>query len=235
MPPPKPATSTSTENLLLKCQKETRKKCLPPEWSIYPPNQPVKPPPDTLALAIQIDASSPSAVTFYESATDRLVGSIGSEYRGSIVVVPWRPGLRFVCQSTCRRRTGCRIGVVREAKGRPGVRMKSVGVVNITAASRPAANISAVKSSASGEIKKSTVDAEIVPPAAPPKIASPTSKRSGYISRIPRRVSIDKPPATGKHVTFDDKSISGKSSIHINGGRLPRPRAKSDPKPGQRS
>ncbi|KAL5082921.1 hypothetical protein Trisim1_002516, partial [Trichoderma cf. simile WF8] len=99
----------------------------------------------------------------------------------------------------------------------------------------PAANISAVKSSASGEIKKSTVDAEIVPPAAPPKIASPTSKRSGYISRIPRRVSIDKPPATGKHVTFDDKSISGKSSIHINGGRLPRPRAKSDPKPGQRS
>ncbi|KAK0760718.1 hypothetical protein N5P37_006916 [Trichoderma harzianum] len=229
MPPPKPATSTSTENLLLKCQKETRKKCLPPEWSIYPPNQPVKPPPDTLALAIQIDASSPSAVTFYESATDRLVGSIGSEYRGSIVVVPWRPGLKFVCQSTCRRRTGCRIGVVREAKGRAGVRMKSVGVGNIAAAKA----ISAAKSSASAENKKSAADAENVPPAAPPKIASPTSK-NGYISRIPRRVSIDK-PAVGKHVTFDDKSISGKSSIQTHGGRLPRPRAKSDVKPGQRS
>ncbi|KAJ4856535.1 hypothetical protein T069G_09903 [Trichoderma breve] len=233
MPPPKPATSTSTENLLLKCQKETRKKCLPPEWSIYPPNQPTRPPPDTLALAIQIDASSPSAVTFYESATDRLVGSIGSEYRGSIVVVPWRPGLKFVCQSTCRRRTGCRIGVVREAKGRAGVRMKSVGVRNITNIPA-AATVSAVKSSASAESKKSTADAENAPPAAPPKIASPTSK-SGYISRIPRRVSIDKPPATGKHVTFDDKSISGKSPIQINGGRLPRPRAKSDVKPGQRS
>ncbi|QYT06144.1 hypothetical protein H0G86_013009 [Trichoderma simmonsii] len=234
MPPPKPATSTSTENLLLKCQKETRKKCLPPEWSIYPPNQPVKPPPDTLALAIQIDASSPSAVTFYESASDRLVGSIGSEYRGSIVVVPWRPGLKFVCQSTCRRRTGCRIGVVREAKGRAGVRMKSAGVANITAASRPAGTISTAKSSASAENKKSTILAENVPPAAPPKIASPTSK-NGYISRIPRRVSIDKPPAVGKHVSFDDKSISGKSPIQTHGGRLPRPRAKSDPKPGQRS
>ncbi|KAF3066848.1 hypothetical protein CFAM422_008950 [Trichoderma lentiforme] len=230
MPPPKPATSTSTENLLLKCQKETRKKCLPPEWSIYPPNQPTKPPPDTLALAIQIDASSPSAVTFYESATDRLVGSIGSEYRGSIVVVPWRPGLKFVCQSTCRRRTGCRIGVVREAKGRAGVRMKSVGVGNIAAAKA----ISAAKSSASAENKKSTVDAENAPSTALPKIASPTSK-NGYISRIPRRVSIDKPPATSKHVTFDDKSISGKSSLQTHGGRLPRPRAKSDVKPGQRS
>ncbi|PNP56134.1 hypothetical protein THARTR1_03659 [Trichoderma harzianum] len=232
MPPPKPATSTSTENLLLKCQKETRKKCLPPEWSIYPPNQPTKPPHDTLALAIQIDASSPSAVTFYESATDRLVGSIGPEYRGSIVVVPWRPGLKFVCQSTCRRRTGCRIGVVREAKGRAGVRMKSVGVGNIPAAT--AATISAVKSSASVENKKRTVDAENAPPAPPPKIASPTSK-SGYISRIPRRVSIDKPPAVGKHVTFDDKSMSGKSPIETHGGRLPRPRAKIDTKQGQRS
>ncbi|KAL6799523.1 hypothetical protein GGI42DRAFT_56900 [Trichoderma sp. SZMC 28013] len=231
MPPPKPATSTSTENLLLKCQKETRKKCLPPEWSIYPPNQPTRPPHDTLALAIQIDASSPSAVTFYESATDRLVGSIGSEYRGSIVVVPWRPGLKFVCQSTCRRRTGCRIGVVREAKGRAGVRMKSIGVGNTNAA---AATISAAKSSDSGDNKKSTVDAENAPPAALPKIASPTSKR-GYISRIPRRVSIDKPPAVGKHVSFDDKSISGKSPIQTRGGRLPRPRAKIDTKQGQRS
>ncbi|KAL7907801.1 hypothetical protein GGI35DRAFT_67757 [Trichoderma velutinum] len=230
MPPPKPATSTSTENLLLKCQKETRKKCLPPEWSIYPPNQPTRPPHDTLALAIQIDASSPSAVTFYESATDRLVGSIGSEYRGSIVVVPWRPGLKFVCQSTCRRRTGCRIGVVREAKGRAGVRMKNVRVSNIATA----ATISAAKSSASAETKKSITGAENVPPAAPPKMASPTSK-NGYISRIPRRVSINKPPATGKHVTFDDKSINGKSSIQTHGGRLPRPRAKIDPKQGQRS
>ncbi|KAK4082272.1 uncharacterized protein Triagg1_2084 [Trichoderma aggressivum f. europaeum] len=234
MPPPKPATSTSTENLLLKCQKETRKKCLPPEWSIYPPNQPTNPPPDTLALAIQIDASSPTAVSFYESATDRLVGSIGSEYRGSIVVVPWRPGLKFVCQSTCRRRTGCRIGVVREAKGRAGVRMKSVGVGNITAAAAAAATISVAKNSASGENKKSTADAENATPAALPKIASPTSK-SGYISRIPRRISIDKPPTAGKHVSFDDKSISGKSSIQTHGGRLPRPRAKIDTKQGQRS
>ncbi|KAL7955961.1 hypothetical protein V8C34DRAFT_229966 [Trichoderma compactum] len=231
MPPPKPATSTSTENLLLKCQKETRKKCLPPEWSIHPPNQPTRPPPDTLALAIQIDASSPSAVTFYESATDRLVGSIGSEYRGSIVLVPWRPGLKFVCQSTCRRRTGCRIGVVREANGRAGVRMKSAGVGNITAA---ATTISTSKNSASAENKRSTVDAENATSAAPPKIASPTSN-SGYISRIPRRVSIDKPPAVGKHVGSDDKSISGKSSIQTHGGRLPRPRAKIDTKQGQRS
>lgn len=111
--------------------------------------------------------------------------------------------------------------------------MKSVGVGKITKIPA-AATISAAKSTASVESKKSTTDVENVPPAAPQKIASPTSK-NGYISRIPRRVSIDKPPATGKHVTFDDKSISGKSSIHINGGRLPRPRAKSDPKPGQRS
>ncbi|KAK1237375.1 hypothetical protein MKX08_003000 [Trichoderma sp. CBMAI-0020] len=117
MLPPKPHTQ-STENLLLKCQKETHKKCLPPEWSIHPPNKEILPPPDTLALAIQIDSSSSSTrINFLEAASNRSVGSIlGAEYRGSIVVVPWRPGLKFVCVATCRRRSGCRVGVVREAK-----------------------------------------------------------------------------------------------------------------------
>ncbi|EHK19617.1 uncharacterized protein TRIVIDRAFT_111685 [Trichoderma virens Gv29-8] len=256
MPPPKPSTSTSTENLLLKCQKETRKKCLPPEWSIYPPNQPTSPPFDTLALAIQIDASSPSSVTFYESATDRLVGSIGPEYRGSIVIVPWRPGLKFVCQSTCRRRTGCRVGVVREAKARGVPRLRSVGGGNIAIAK--SRNTFAQNKNTSAEKKNTVMEsripslgnkrsdaagAENAPPAFPPKAASPTASltasptsksKSGYISRIPRRVSVDKTQASTKHVSFDEKSISGKSSIATDGGGSPKLRAKIDLQPRQR-
>ncbi|KAL7929848.1 hypothetical protein V8C35DRAFT_314468 [Trichoderma chlorosporum] len=226
MPPPKPATSTSTENLLLKCQKETRKKCLPPEWSIRPPNQEFHPPKDTIALAVQIDASSPSAVSFYESATDRLVGSIGHEFRGSMVIVPWRPGLKFVCQSNYRRRAGCRIGIVREAKGRMGVRMKSIDVSKTTV-------ISSKKSGIAKESRKSAVGAENVLPAASPKTPSPTGK-SGHISRIPRPISRDKSHSSRKHVSIDDRGISGKSSIETDGSGSPKLTINIDVKPGQR-
>ncbi|KAL7917842.1 hypothetical protein ACQKWADRAFT_324325 [Trichoderma austrokoningii] len=130
--------SQSTENLLLKCQKETRKQCLPPEWSALPPNKEILPPPDTLALAIQIEASFAltSRIDFLEAASNRSVGSIaGAEYRGSIVVVPWRPGLKFVCvvASGRRRGGGCRVGVVREAKGVAMMRMKKDAVVVVAA------------------------------------------------------------------------------------------------------
>ncbi|KAL7896200.1 hypothetical protein HDV63DRAFT_385127 [Trichoderma sp. SZMC 28014] len=131
MLPPNPQTQ-STENLLLKCQKETHKQCLPPEWSIHPPNKEILPPHDTLALAIQIDSPPLTRIDFLEANSNRSVGSIlGAEYRGSIVVVPWRPGLKFVCVATCRRRSGCRVGVVREAKG---VMMRKGAVVASIAA-----------------------------------------------------------------------------------------------------
>ncbi|KAM0517703.1 hypothetical protein ACHAPE_004676 [Trichoderma viride] len=141
-----PKQTQSTETLLLKCQKETHKRCLPPEWSTHPPNKEILPPPDTLALAIQIDSSSSSSsssltrINFLDAASNRSVGSIlGAEYRGSIVVVPWRPGLKFVCVATCRRRSGCRVGVVREAirgASTAAARMKKKDAVVATAAKR---------------------------------------------------------------------------------------------------
>lgn len=121
--PPTSSSSTSSNSIEFNTQLtilplQTHKKCLPPEWSIHPPNKEILPPHDTLALAIQIDSSSLTRVDFLEASSNRSVGSIlGAEYRGSIVVVPWRPGLKFVCVATCRRRSGCRVGVVREAKG----------------------------------------------------------------------------------------------------------------------
>ncbi|PTB63438.1 hypothetical protein BBK36DRAFT_1181947 [Trichoderma citrinoviride] len=112
-------TSASTETLLLKCQKETHKPPLPPTWTTHPPNQEIHPPRDTLALAIRIDAAAPTSIRFYDSATNRPVGSVGPEFRGSLVLVPWRPGLKFVVAPTCRRRSGCLVGIIREGKGTP--------------------------------------------------------------------------------------------------------------------
>ncbi|KAL7808654.1 hypothetical protein V8C26DRAFT_280250 [Trichoderma gracile] len=113
-------TSASTETLLLKCQKETHKSPLPPVWTSHPPNQEIHPPPNTLALAIRIDAAFPTSIRFYESATNRPVGAVGPEFRGSLVLVPWRPGLKFVVAPSCRRRNGCLVGVIREqGKGTP--------------------------------------------------------------------------------------------------------------------
>ncbi|KAH0493530.1 hypothetical protein TgHK011_000194 [Trichoderma gracile] len=113
-------TSASTETLLLKCQKETHKSPLPPIWTSHPPNQEIHPPPNTLALAIRIDAAFPTSIRFYESATNRPVGAVGPEFRGSLVLVPWRPGLKFVVAPSCRRRNGCLVGVIRErGKGTP--------------------------------------------------------------------------------------------------------------------
>ncbi|EGR46321.1 uncharacterized protein TRIREDRAFT_123095 [Trichoderma reesei QM6a] len=107
-------TSASTETLLLKCQKETHKSPLPPTWTSHPPNQEIHPPPNTLALAIRIDAAFPTSIRFYESATNRPVGAVGPEFRGSLVLVPWRPGLKFVVAPSCRRSNGCLVGVIRE-------------------------------------------------------------------------------------------------------------------------
>ncbi|KAL6879846.1 hypothetical protein HDV57DRAFT_97198 [Trichoderma longibrachiatum] len=114
-------TSASTETLLLKCQKETHKPPLPPIWTTHPPNQEIHPPPNTLALAIRIDAAAPTSIRFYESATNRPVGAVGPEFRGSLVLVPWRPGLKFVIAPSCRRKDGCLVGIIREGKaGSPG-------------------------------------------------------------------------------------------------------------------
>ncbi|KAL7812087.1 hypothetical protein V8C44DRAFT_364778 [Trichoderma aethiopicum] len=109
-------TSASTETLLLKCQKETHKPPLPPTWTTHPPNQEIHPPPNTLALAIRIDAAAPTSIRFYESATNRPVGAVGPEFRGSLVLVPWRPGLKFVIAPSCRRKDGCLVGIIREGK-----------------------------------------------------------------------------------------------------------------------
>ncbi|KAL6900409.1 hypothetical protein GGI43DRAFT_405355 [Trichoderma evansii] len=213
MLPPKQNTSQSTENLLLKCQKETHKKCLPPDWTIYPHNREVRPPPDTLALAIQIESSSPTCVNFFEADTNHSVGSIGAEYRGSIVVVPWRPGLKFVCVATCRRRSGCRIGVVREAKGLlRTVKKKKTAIVATVAADVAAARKASVvrnTSSSSSLNVDNNRRATIVSSASG---GSPTRR-----SRIPtlkgQRMSIKRYENSNKvNVSFNATKASGKHS-----------------------
>ncbi|KAM0254607.1 hypothetical protein ACHAQJ_006643 [Trichoderma viride] len=204
MPPPRPATSTSTENLLLKCQKETRKKCLPPEWSIHPPNQEIRPPPDTLALAIQVDSSSPNSVNFFETDSNRSVGSIGPEYRGSIVVVPWRPGLKFVCVATCRRRSGCRVGVVREAKGVRATRTKGVDIDAASATSNGSVVDNMWPTTPISSTSSSTAD---------------TTPGSSGDNRSRQHIMGTKRYGSNKHVSFADRSISGKSSIKVDNGR----------------
>ncbi|KAM0460347.1 hypothetical protein ACHAPV_005138 [Trichoderma viride] len=220
MLPPKPQTQ-STENLLLKCQKETHKKCLPPEWSIHPPNKEILPPPDTLALAIQIDSSSsssPTRINFLDAASNRSVGSIlGAEYRGSIVVVPWRPGLKFVCVATCRRRSGCRVGVVREAKrGAVAAKMNKDAIVAATVAATVAA---AAKRNAGGGRNISsnkTLDADVTHRATT-IVSSASSCGSPTRSRIPtlkgQRMSIKK-YESNRHVSVNAaRTIGNKSRI----------------------
>ncbi|PNP40047.1 hypothetical protein TGAMA5MH_07969 [Trichoderma gamsii] len=220
MLPPKPQTQ-STENLLLKCQKETHKKCLPPEWSIHPPNKEILPPPDTLALAIQIDASSSSSsltrINFLDAASNRSVGSIlGAEYRGSIVVVPWRPGLKFVCVATGRRRSGCRIGVVREAKRGAAAavaRMKKKDAVVATAAVAAAAkrnasrgrNISSNKTLAVDDSHRASIGSSASSSGSPTRSRIPTLKG--------QRMSIKK-YENNRHVSVNAaRAIGNKSRI----------------------
>ncbi|KAL7784641.1 hypothetical protein V8C37DRAFT_395510 [Trichoderma ceciliae] len=228
MPPPRPPTSTSTENLLLKCQKETHKKCLPPEWSIYPPNQDIHPPQDTLALAIQIDSSSPSSVHFYEGDSNRSVGSIGPEYRGSIVVVPWRPGLKFVCVATCRRRSGCRVGVVREAK-KGGIKAKSVHVGIHAASATSSSNVGGNHNSnpEADDTRGTTVIT--TNSGSSTAVIAPGSRGE---SNGNMRIMGNKRQGSKKHVSFEDRrSLSGKSSIETESGGPSIRRTKNDVKP----
>ncbi|PTB35896.1 hypothetical protein M441DRAFT_151873 [Trichoderma asperellum CBS 433.97] len=214
MLPPKSHTSQSTENLLLKCQKETHKKCLPPEWSIHPPNKEILPPPETLALAIQIESSSPNRVNFFEADSNRPVGSIGAEYRGSIVVVPWRPGLKFVCVATCRRRSGCRVGVVREAKGiiRAARMSKDAAVVADAVAAQNAGVVKNTSSNSCLDVHNNRHSTTV----------SSANGGSSTRSRIPtlkgQRMSI-KRCENSRHVSVNASKINGKKS------RIPTRRA----------
>ncbi|EHK49584.1 hypothetical protein TRIATDRAFT_92626 [Trichoderma atroviride IMI 206040] len=216
MLPPKPQTQ-STENLLLKCQKETHKKCLPPEWSIHPPNKEILPPHDTLALAIQIDSSSPSTrINFLEAASNRSVGSIlGAEYRGSIVVVPWRPGLKFVCVATCRRRSGCRVGVVREAKR--GAAAAASAQMKKDSAVAAAATVAAAKRSVGGGRNMGSDKALDVNHGHHAAVSPASSSGSPTRSRIPtpkgQRMSIKK-YENNRHVSVNAaRTIGTKSRI----------------------
>ncbi|RFU81791.1 hypothetical protein TARUN_381 [Trichoderma arundinaceum] len=219
MPPPRHPTSTSTENLVLRCQKETHRRCLPPVWAIHPPNQEIHPPKDTLAIAVQIDASSPNTVQIYESDTNRSVGSIGPEYRGSIVVVPWRPGLKFVCSATCRRRSGCRVGVVREAKAKGVLKTKSIGA----AAGSVARNSIAAGNHTRGPVLDNTRRITTTSPATVANAARITPDGGTY-DRNRLRIIDNKRPGHSKHVSFDDRSMSGKNSIEVRsiGSSIPR-------------
>ncbi|KAH6603225.1 hypothetical protein Trco_008000 [Trichoderma cornu-damae] len=258
MPPPRPPTSTSTENLILKCQKEARlllsslfknaisvrssfvltplpqthKKCLPPEWSVHPPNQEVHPPRDTLALAIQVDSSSPGSVSFYETASGRSVGSVGPEYRGSVVVVPWRPGLKFICSPSCRRRSGCRVGVVREAKPKGAIKTKTpLGSAAASSASRSGVGGGDTGSPAVGN----TPGTKPVPPTPRGSAARPTTLDAGDRNHDSKSTMGSKRHGDHKHVSFDDGSIGGKSSIETdNGGSRPYQEPRVTPQQRQR-
>lgn len=228
-----PKQTQSTETLLLKCQKEVRhpqsqsqstsikltisllqthKKCLPPEWSTHPPNKEILPPPDTLALAIQIDSSSSSSLTrinFLDAASNRSVGSIlGAEYRGSIVVVPWRPGLKFVCVATCRRRSGCRVGVVREAKrgaSTAAARMKKDAVVAAAAAAKRNVGGSSNKTLNVNDSHRASIGSSASSSGSPTRSRIPTLKG--------QRMSIKK-YENNRHVSVNAaRTIGNKSRI----------------------
>lgn len=222
--PSPPPTQLNSINLHIKTNNlplQTRKKCLPPEWSIHPPNKEILPPPDTLALAIQIDASSSSSsltrINFLDAASNRSVGSIlGAEYRGSIVVVPWRPGLKFVCVATGRRRSGCRIGVVREAKrgaAAAAARMKKKDAVVATAAVAAAAkrnasggrNISSNKTLAVDDSHRASIGSSASSSGSPTRSRIPTLKG--------QRMSIKK-YENNRHVSVNAaRAIGNKSRI----------------------
>ncbi|KAL6854476.1 hypothetical protein J3F83DRAFT_483941 [Trichoderma novae-zelandiae] len=233
MPSLIPPTSASTETLLLKCRKETHKPPLPPTWSSHPPNQEIHPPRDTLALAVRIDAAAPTSVRFYDAATNRPVGSVGPEFRGSLVLVPWRPGLKFVVAPTCRRRGGCLVGIIREGKGVPvGTSVEaSEAVPVITPEGTPRVNSEMdLKVTANMKVKVTPKmggkPKSYIPIAVPKKSSGPGTAgkaEAGNQGGPPRHGTAIPSPISNagsrrrRHVSFDDRVVMGKRSIRMAG------------------
>ncbi|TFA99843.1 hypothetical protein CCMA1212_008167 [Trichoderma ghanense] len=237
-------TSASTETLLLKCQKETQKPPLPPTWTSPPPNTEIHPPSTTIALAIRIDAAAPTSIRFYESATNRPVGSLGPEFRGSLVLVPWRPGLKFVVAPSCRRRNGCLVGIIREGKGalrETPVETPPQGMTEASPMVTPAVAANVVPRM----IPKVTANmkVKVMPKMSPNAGTKMGGKRKSYIPiAVPKKPTASghdgmanngeqgRPPRHGtaipspvsnsgskrrRHVSFDDSIMMGKRSIKM--------------------
>ncbi|KAL7942839.1 hypothetical protein V8C42DRAFT_330520 [Trichoderma barbatum] len=104
-----------------------------------------------------------------------------------------------------------------------GLSIKSIGA-GAGARTTTRTRIPVKRSSTVAMMKKRDAGAENAPLAVTPTVASHVSN-FGY-NHSSRRNSSDKSPASGKHVSFDDKSISGKSSIKTDGGGSPKPRSR---------
>jgi len=100
--------TTSDTTLVKRCEKEIGGGCSAPEWKDHDDLDTVEPASDVVAIIV--DMHDASGVLYIHDAADDYKDMIGMDFKGSMVVVPWARGLKFICYGPCR------VGTIRPAE-----------------------------------------------------------------------------------------------------------------------
>ncbi|KAH6705667.1 hypothetical protein EV126DRAFT_172648 [Verticillium dahliae] len=101
--------ASSDSKLVEKCEKETGKSCSYPSWRDYDDLETAVPANNTAAILVKVRKTS-GVVYIHVDGTDEYKDRVGLDYKGYTVIVPWKPGLKFICYGSCR------IGLVEEGE-----------------------------------------------------------------------------------------------------------------------
>lgn len=61
----------------------------------------VEPTNDVVAIVVDMRNASSNSVYIHE-INDDYVDMVGLDFRGYVVIVPWEPGLKFMCYGSCK-------------------------------------------------------------------------------------------------------------------------------------
>ncbi|PTB34946.1 hypothetical protein M441DRAFT_356751 [Trichoderma asperellum CBS 433.97] len=112
-----------TENDLIKrCEKEVGKECLSPEWKDYKDGDEVILRDNTAAILVEVSETSAQIRFYHYGSTTKFLKTVAPyQYKLHTAIIPWEPGLGFVCYGEDEDSNGlkiyktCKIGIVKVA------------------------------------------------------------------------------------------------------------------------
>ncbi|KAK3362397.1 hypothetical protein B0T25DRAFT_5554 [Lasiosphaeria hispida] len=91
---------SSDDKLVEKCERETGKRCKGLTWSAFGDLDVLQPSGDILAIVVDMRTASNNSLYIHDFNND-FIDKVGLDYKGSMVIVPWQEGLKFICYGSC--------------------------------------------------------------------------------------------------------------------------------------